>query len=239
MTPKLKFKIDPRQDLEAYIGFYNNAKYDSGRSWQWAIAKIFPELQQFNPTTGSSLPRRAIIKFIKKIYLEKGREIKRELSKTKRLWGKKERRFYELTNELFDKKFWPKGKYVAYPTIWGMFPRDLKNKTFQISGYRKSKVKVPVIIAHELLHFVFYSYFLKKHPEYRLEKYQMQLWHISEIFNEIVQGSMKWKKFFGGQPLGYPEHARIVKKLLKKVGNRVETDIFIESIVQEVERNLA
>lgn len=47
-------------------------------------------------------------------------------------------------------------KITAYPTFFPLFPRDIKNKCFLIP-ISKDLNKVKSVIAHELLHFAFFS----------------------------------------------------------------------------------
>ena len=100
-------------------------------------------------------------------------------------WLMVEKNFHCLVDELFCGHKWPKGKYIAYTTIWGMFPKFLEDKTFQIPFKHKNKRYVIVVIAHELLHFIFYDYFYKKYPKYRLDKYNFL--HTNSKFSEVVE----------------------------------------------------
>ena len=131
-------------------------------------------------------------------------------------WEKLEQRFYLLTDRLFKNKYWPKGKYIAYLTIWGMYPRFLEDKTFQVPHVHKEKKYVNVVIAHEMLHFKFYDYFLKNYSKYNKRKYDFLIWHTSEIFNAIVQNMPSWFKEFGAMVKVYPEHKKVIKRLQEK-----------------------
>ena len=117
-----------------------------------------------------------------------------------------------------------------------MYPRYLKDKTFQFPYRHKKKNFIPVVIAHEMLHFIFYDYIHKKFPKYKSYKYDFFIWHVSEIFNEIVQNSPKWFKVFKAKSMGYPEHKRIVNKLSKKYykKDKWQLDEIINDIIKLV-----
>ncbi len=81
-------------------------------------------------------------------------------------------------------------------------------------------------MAHEMLHFMFYDYFYKRFPKYLdQERYSFFNWHVSEIFNSIVQNSKAWAGFFGAKSMTYPEHKRIVSKMLNEFSDKAITDI--------------
>lgn len=234
MYKKLRFKVDYEQDVAAFFGFWKDANYDRGRNWRWAISSLYKEFKKYDPLKSGKPSRREIANFVEKKYIEGADEIETNLSRSEKLWRSKEKQFYKLVQDLFPPSYWPDGEYIAYPTIWGMFPRNLRSKTFQIPARRfRPKKRLVAIIAHELLHFIFYNYFLKEFPEYKKGEYQMRLWHISEIFNEVVQGSKTWIRVFGNKPLGYPEHTKIVRKLLRKFNKRIDADELIAEICEK------
>lgn len=118
----------------------------------------------------------------------------------------------------------------------GLYSRDIKNKIFQfpyshpISGYSVA------VIAHELLHFIFYDYFFKNYPQYKKPNKSLFVWHISEIFNSVIQKSNIWKEIFRAALLDYPFHKEIIKKLKKQYRQQIITDLLIESILEELKR---
>ncbi len=129
-----------------------------------------------------------------------------------------------MTDEIFSGYKWPKGKYIAYPTIWGMYPRFLDKKTFQFPYQNNKPNYIKVIIAHEMLHFIFYDYVYKKFPKLKRCEYNYDLWNVSEAFNVIIQNSHKWVKLFNQRTVSYPEHKDLIIKF-KKVWREIDGDI--------------
>lgn len=226
--PKIKFKISYKKDINTLLAFEKEARYNNGRILSWAIRR-YPKL---NPKD-----KKGIEKFVRNFYKEKKGIMGENLNRYRENWAKKEKDFYYLTEKLFPSKFWPEGRYVAYLTIWGVFPRFLKDKTFQIPYKYKDRKDVNIIIAHEMLHFIFYNYFFKKFPKYKNK--ELFVWHISEVFNNIIQNSPKWVKTFELGSMGYPEHKYIVKKLVKEYYRKKDqkVDDLIKDIIKTVKKN--
>ncbi len=162
------------------------------------------------------IKKEIVEKFVGEFYRKNKAIIEKNIDLYEINWNKKEKTFYKLVKKIFTEIPWPKGKYIAYSTMWGMYPRFLEDKTFQVPYKHKNPKYVNVIIAHEMLHFIFYDYFYKKYPGYRSKKYNLFVWHISEIFNVIVQNSNKWMKVFKLKTMPYPEHKKVIKKLKEK-----------------------
>jgi len=113
-----------------------------------------------------------------------------------------------------------------------MYPRFLDDKTFCIPYLHKNEKYVNVVIAHEMLHFVFYDYFYKKYPEYNNSEYNFFVWNISEIFNSLIQNSNEWIKVFKEQSMTYLQHDIIINKIRDLKINNI--DLLIEKIISEV-----
>jgi hypothetical protein len=234
--PTVKFRIDPSKDLRTLRAFVKDAKYDGGRSLQWGIFRRHPLLKPLliNP---SRLPLTAIRKYINSTNVEQRSRQRQASKKIEKEWKLKKKSFFRLSDELFCRARWPKGKYIAYFTIWTMFPRFLKDKTFQVPFGHKKKGYVSVIIAHELLHFIFYKHFYRWHPEYRRPRYNYFIWNVSEIFNALVQNSTSWTRVFKQKTMAYPEHARIVRKLHRELSQKKLTaEALTERILKEVKK---
>lgn len=236
MNPKLKFKIDYRQDVQTFFAFNNNADYDNGRTLEWAFFRKFPFLKKYQEGNTLKIDKKEITDFIQTFYKKEKETMLKNISLYKSNWSKKEGMFYNMTDEIFGCDLWPKGEYIVYPTIWGMFPRFLENMTFQTPYRYRNKKYVNVIIAHEMLHFIFYNYFYKKYSKYKKNDYNFFVWHISEIFNVVVQNSPKWLNVFKVKTMDYPEHQKIIKKIEGKYGHKKEwkVDDLIKDIILAV-----
>jgi len=234
MNPKLKFKIDYKKDIQAFFDFNNSADYNDGRTLEWAFFRNFPFLEKYKEGNTLKIDRKKIIDFVKSFYEKKEKIIQKNMSVYQSNWQKKEEKFYGLVDKLFGGNFWPKGKYIVYTTIWGMFPRFLEDMTFQVPYKYKKKKYVNVVIAHEMLHFIFYNYFYKRYPQYKKDEHNFLVWHISEIFNVIVQNSSNWLKVFGIKTIDYPEHQEIIMKIENRYGKK--SDWQIKDLINDIVR---
>ncbi|MDI6780384.1 MAG: hypothetical protein QME25_09425 [Bacteroidota bacterium] len=236
--PRVKFKIDFRKDLKTLRAFVNDAKYDRGRSLKWGIFRRHPYLRSLLQNQ-KRIPIKEVKKYIIRIYSKHDNTIKHNLVRYRKEWSVKESKFFELTNDIFNGYRWPKGKYIAYLTIWSMYPRFLEDKTFQIPIKHQKKGYINVIIAHEMLHFIFYEYFYKLYPRYRQSRYNHFVWHISEIFNVLIQNSPVWFKVFKTKTMLYPEHKKIIARLRKKMSaQNLSASNLIVMIIKEVKKEM-
>lgn len=229
MHPKIKFKIDPKKDISTFFTFLMEAKYDGGRNFKWAILKNYPYFKKFD----KNIDKIIVKEFVNNYYLKNNKTIKDNVVIYEKNWKKIEKDFFNLVERTFPQTKWPKGKYIAYTTMWSMYPRFLDDKTFQIPAISKKKKTVNFIIAHEMLHFIFYKYFLNKYKKYRSHKYDFFVWHISEIFNVIIMNKSDWQKILKNKDDGYPEHKNIIKKLSKK---NYSLDELIDKLILEVKK---
>jgi hypothetical protein len=229
MYPKIKFKIDFKKDILIFFNFLRDSKYDEGRNFQWAVLKHYPYFKKFN----KNINKKIVEDFVFKYYSKNKKFIERNLTIYEKNWKKIEKEFFVLIKNIFPKLKWPKGKYIAYSTIWSMYPRFLDDKTFQIPAISKKKKIVNFIIAHEMLHFIFYEYFLNKYKKYKNHKYDFFVWHVSEIFNVIIINRPDWQKILKNKDNGYPEHKKIIKKLSKNYYNLQD---LIDNIIEEVNK---
>jgi len=229
MHPKIKFKIDPKKDISTFFDFLKDAKYDEGRNFEWAILKHYPYFKKFN----GEVDKKIVQDFVFKYYSKNKKAIEKNIITHENNWKKIEKDFFKLAHDLFLDTKWPKGKYIAYTTMWSMYPRFLDDKTFQIPAISKKKKVASFIIAHEMLHFIFYEYFLNKYKKYKSHKYDFFVWHVSEIFNVIIMNRPEWQKILKNKDDGYPEHGKIIEKLSKK---ECCIDELVDNIVLEVNK---
>lgn len=226
---KIKFKIDPKKDISTFFDFLKDAKYDEGRNFEWAILKHHPYFKKFN----GEIDKKIVKDFVFKYYSKNKKAIEKNIITHENNWKKIEKDFFKLAHDLFLDTKWPKGKYIAYTTMWSMYPRFLDDKTFQIPAISKKKKVASFIIAHEMLHFIFYEYFLNKYKKYKSHKYDFFVWHVSEIFNVIIMNRPEWQKILKNKDDGYPEHGKIIEKLSKK---ECCIDELVDNIVLEVNK---
>ncbi len=238
LSPIVKFKISEKRDFDTVCAFAKDSKYDDGRSLQWATYDKYPELKELLED-GIIKNKKALRQFIHKEYMAKREGMLLALAVNKKHWEKIAQQYYSLVDGLFNHRPWPKGKYIAYGTIWGMYPRFLEDKIFLIPFKHRAPKYIPVVVAHELLHFMFYYYFYSHYPKYRKPTNNYFVWHVSEIFNSIVQNSPTWLQLFHQKSISYPEHAKVVSRLRRKYYRRSVWDIaeLTDEIIEEVKKN--
>ena len=211
--PYLTFNIYPKKDISTFFSFVQDAEYDEGRNLEWAVFKNHPKLRKYFEKTKFIGKQSDISEYVERIYSQDEKLMYGWKDYCETVWSGNRERYYEVVHSIFDASFWPDGKYIAYPTIWGMYPRFLEDKTFQLPYAEEKRDKLLFVIAHEMLHFIFYEYFFSKYPEYREGDHDFFLWNVSEIFNTIVQGSITFPSDMNDSEAAYPEHEKIVSEL--------------------------
>lgn len=236
--PCVTFRKSAKKDFEILRAFVKDAKYDNGRNLDWAVFKKYPQLKRhFSRDKYYRIKNEKELRyFIYKTYRIKRTAMDSVLTRHKRYWEKVSPSFFSLVDALFGGRKWPQGKYIAFGTIWGMYPRFLKDKTFQVPFWHRAHRYVLIVIAHELLHFMFYDYFYERYSEYRRPKYNFLVWHISEIFNTVIQNSPVWLNYFKLKSLAYPEHKKITIRISRVFYYRSvwNLDALVGEIIKEV-----
>lgn len=116
------------------------------------------------------------------------------------------RRFFDEVEKIFKDHPWPKGTYIAYLSLFDFCPRFLDDKTFSVFLYDNDENTLFTIF-HEMLHFIFYDYCLKRHPKIfkKLDTERGPFWEIAEMFNAVVQQTPVFSKLHGPTGnIGYP-----------------------------------
>lgn len=236
MFPILKFKIDYKKDVLSFFAFVRDAEFDEGRSLNWAVLNVHSYFKKYKSGLTLEISKKEADDFIKDFYEKNYTEMEKNLKVYEGNWNKEQKDFYLLVQDLFGQRKWSEGKYIAYPTIWGMYPRFLEDKTFQLPYKCKNKKNINTTIAHEMLHFIFYDYFYEQYPKYSKDELNFFVWNVSEIFNSVIQNSPKWLKVFKTKNMDYPEHEKIIKKLSKKYHQKEKIAIgeLVEDIIREV-----
>lgn len=222
------------KDIECLNNFLQESKSKHGDKeiFSWAIAP-HKEL-----VATPHLTKRIISAYVHSFYNNHEEKIAMHRSSIENTWRKKELKFFKLTEELFGDSYWPKGLYIGYLTIWGVYPRYLENKIFFVPWNHARKGYAYSVIAHELLHFKFYDFFSKKFPEYKNLTSNTFVWHVSEIFNAVIQLSLPWLRVFPAKPMLYPVHSRLVRKCLIwwKALSKKDKNVYIliEKIIKEL-----
>jgi hypothetical protein len=238
---KIEFLLDSKFEQKILEGFVKDSAYDEGRNLEWAVIQKYPQLQKFfhksNAHNGYEvLGQNKIDDFLRSEYLLNADKFGETLKNYEQKWKSKEPKYLKLVGDLFGEFSWPNCVYQAYGTIWGMYPRFLEEKSFAIPLYHQNPDYVSVVIAHEMLHFVFYEYFYLKYPKYKDENCNFLVWNISEVFNTIIQNSSEWLDVFGLETMEYPEHEEVVLELASRYSQeKPNVDVLIDWLVKRFE----
>ncbi|OGF31931.1 hypothetical protein A2533_00645 [Candidatus Falkowbacteria bacterium RIFOXYD2_FULL_35_9] len=213
-SPKIKLKIDLKQDIENAKWFVKN-----GQFVDWFLPRELYFILEEKYSTKQK--NQFITDYTNQTFEAKKGQIKAGVEKSKFRWQKTEKSFFNFANDLFQDHKWPAGKYIGYASIFKMFPRDIKNKTF-FFPYSDSRLDPIQTIAHELLHFIFFDYVKKKyklgqHSQLK-NKAKNYIWQVSEAFNTTIENSAEFKKIFHVRKncKPYPECRKIYTKMNKQ-----------------------
>jgi hypothetical protein len=245
MIKKINFKISKKQDLSTLKAFVKESKYGDETTLKCAFFNLYPGLKNYIKRKKVGEPEfyisdiNSIKSFIDNEYATNKVTLRENLNKIQAGWGEKTETYFRLASELFAEKYWPKGEYTACATIWGIYPRFIERRLFQIPALKLEKQFTMIVIAHELLHFAFYNYFLKNYPEYTMNENSFFIWNISEGFNEVVQWHPKWIREFGFGCDIYGGRDEIVKKLQKKYSKLdiIDSKNLIDDLIIEIKKN--
>jgi len=214
--PKIKLKKNISMDVQNGIGFLN---YQEVKNKKFLVKKFFPEnLHYVLSNNFSKKEKEKIIEeYTKLIYKNKKKEIDKGLKDAKENWREVEERYFRLIDGIFKKHPWPKGSYRGFISIWGVFPRHIEQKIFFFPYKHQIPEFTNKVIAHEMLHFIFFDYLQKKYNvdenttiKGRAKDY---LWKISEIFNSVIESWEPYSKLFKGKAKPYFNDGGIFKKM--------------------------
>lgn len=222
---KVVFKIDKEKDKEMILWFSNNPVGLDGVDRFERAMRLIPQLKNLRNFDEEERKKRinAVVDWIYGVEKEK---MERGIKEIRLIWQEKEKDFLEKASKIFDNYGWPKGQFVGYPTILAIFPRNIKERTFQTS-YRNTELSIQVIM-HETLHFIFFEYF-KENFDGRLE--EKGLWELSEILNDMIMARPPLSELYN-HPLKVRESlAKKTKELARVYDKSNSMHDFIEKAI--------
>ena len=218
ISPKLKFKLNLELDIDIANQFLDVRV--GGVDFGKGIIELYPQLKPAKKTGGNKR-KKIIEKFTTNYYQFHTKELQKTLEKTKKDWQEREKDFFKATNKIFNLYPWPEGDYICYLSIFNCNPRFLETKTFQV--YYKHPEGTNHVIAHEMLHFIFFDYLEKKEKQFAKTVKKDRIWLMSESFNEIVLELPQLEFFKSKQPFHYPETEKMIKSLKCLLKGRIFT----------------
>jgi len=229
--PKIKFKADLRTDTENCVSFL---KHKRPRQNKQFVVWFLPEEFRYILDKKISIKKRdEIIKeYVKHVYKIKSKEIKEETKKAISEWRKVEIKYFKLVSKIFKNHPWPKGNYRGFASIFHMFPRYIDRKIFFFPYTHKIPKFANKVIAHEMLHFIFFDYINKKYGLRQDSKIKGQpnnyIWQVSEVFNNAMESWDPYKKIFkfGSRP--YSGTEKIFAQMKKRWAKKQDVDWLLD-----------
>ncbi len=205
MYPKIKFDLNIPLD------------FGIGSKWPYAVTQ-YPEILK-----GS------LDKFVNYYYQEHDVDLKQSLKIIEHNWNKVRSHFFKVSDKVFNNYSWPDGKYICFLSIFNCNPRFLDDKTFQI--FYRTDVNTNVIIAHEMLHFIFYDYFEKRENDLYNKLGTDGIWRLSESFDILALENPIYKILNPKVSSHYPELNNLTDLLRNKMtGQDFTVSNFIKSV---------
>lgn len=182
MNPKLKFVFNKILDFQIARNFYRSPEHGGINFWE-DTTNIYIDLRRIDSIKNKNF---FLDQFIKKIYENERIEMLKRKKQISKLYKENSKRFFIETAKIFKNHYWPEGKYICYFSIFDFGPRFLEDRTFQVYIFGSDKL-VLFTIFHEMLHFAFYDYAIKKYPRIfkNLDTERGIFWDLAEIFNSI------------------------------------------------------
>ena len=215
MDLNIKFELNKELDKQMAFIFISRTSKVGGIDFSKGVTNNHPELEEAKSKEESE--RKEIIsKYFDKFYDEHSEELGNKVIESKKEWSKVESKFIEQINKIFKNPTLPEGKYIGYLSVINCNPRFLENKTFQF--FYKHRDGSNMVTAHETLHFFFFDYSVKNHPDVfgKLDKGKGIFWMLSEVFNDVILSLPEFIEIHGKEEfISYPAHKEYVEYMKK------------------------
>lgn len=193
--PKLKFSFSLYNDFNVAWSFYNNPLHGGSDFWRKGAIQYHDDLINIENVKNK---KEFLLEYISSLYIQHNKEFEHRKAEINVLYKQKELRFFHETNKIFNNHPWPRGEYVAYLSVFDFCPRFLDDKTFFVFMY-DSDDGLKYTVFHEMLHFIFYDYCLKKYPKIfgMHSTEEGSFWELAELFNLVLQQTSAFVKLHG------------------------------------------
>lgn len=223
MKLRVKFKLNKALDKKMAMAFLDFKQ--GGVDFSNGIINIHPELKILIKNINIKEKQKISNAYFDKFYKKHNDYLKEQTIKFSAGWRVIENEFMHEVDMIFKGHRFPSGKYIGYLSIINCNPRFLDNKTFQIFYLHPQGVRY--VTMHELLHFIFYDYAIKKFPKIfkKANTERGVFWDLAEIFNVIILSSLEFKKIYGQKTvLPYHEHKKYITNLTALWKKRQDID---------------
>ncbi len=221
--PKLKFELN--LDLDIDIGTEFLSVQGGGIDFGKHIVELHPDLSVAKKL-GENLKRSEVGKYTRKYYRLHKTDLQEKTRRFSENWARVEDRFFESVKRVFGSHTWPEGRYICSLSIYDCNPRFLEDKTFQV--YYLHPQGSNHVIAHEMLHFIFFDYLDKKEKRFKNKIDEGTTWLLSELFNDVVLDLPEFIEFKSKDGGFYPEVAEFAKKFEGKLKGIIDIKSFFQ-----------
>ena len=232
--PKIGFIYDPNADADCAVGFLDKSKAETGANF---LKRFLPEElhQVIGGTLSEEKKGRVIRVYVSDYYKRNEKDLRNRFELIRSDWSGVEEKYFNLIGQLFNNHPWSDGEYTGLGTIFHIYPRFIAKKTFHFPLNHRIEHYANKIIAHEMLHFMFFDYVERK---YKLgEKSEIHgretnyLWKVSEAFNSVIQGWAPYQKLFNSKPNPYPEVVEIYEKMDAQWRESQNVDLLLKELL--------
>jgi len=227
-NPKIKFVVDANQDIKNYILF---SKYSDPKFLKMFLPKKLHYILKKNFSEKNKI--KVITEYINNEFNLHKNEINKNVKEVSKKWKLIEKSYFKLICKIFKNHPWPKGEYIGFTSIFEMYPRDIKEKIFYFPALHKNLNFSLAIIAHEMLHFIFFDYIkarydINENKELK-NKNPKYIWNISEVFNLVIETWKPYQKIFktNSKPY-YFVHAKMLSKMKKLWKEKKDVDCLLD-----------
>ncbi|KKQ35395.1 MAG: hypothetical protein US50_C0016G0025 [Candidatus Nomurabacteria bacterium GW2011_GWB1_37_5] len=224
-----KESFHPKIDFEMALGFLKRRK-DRPDFLKWFLPK---ELHYILNETYSEKEYSEIIEnYINNKYSADKESIDIDFKRAKEEWQKIENDYFSIIEQIFNGYQFPKGKYTGIGTNFNMFPRFIQKKIFFFPLQHRRQGTAPYVIAHEMLHFIFFDYIDNKYSIKEGDKIKEDdpkyVWKVSEAFNTVMESWEPYKKLFKIDGRPYTETKEIFEEMKKQWSEKQDIDWLLD-----------
>ncbi len=226
--------VEPSIDARNGVGFANSEIKMGRRDF---LKKFLPDVLYYvaNKSVSREKRRRLISGYARYYYKAHRQEIENGTKAVRADWRKVEKRYFQIVSRIFKNYPWPSGHYIGFATVWHSYLRDTSHKTFYFP-YRHTMPKYAnKVIAHEMLHFMFFDYIKNRYglnERSRIAgKSKDYIWELSEVFNNVIEEWNPYKKIFKFPTRLYKGTEVMFEKMKKQWEKNQDIDLLLDKLL--------
>ena len=225
--PEIKFFLNSRcveLDVIYTQYFVNEPSKDGLFEKRNRLYKQYPPLKEIEGKLFSE-QQKILFPYFESLHKKYHKELNENMHIAQDKWVTVEEKYFSYCSKLFPNTEWPDGNYISYMSVIDIGTIIKKEKSFQLFYKNVEKGISNSILAHEILHFIFYEH-MKRYPEIEGKK----LWEMAEVFNKLVQNLEGVKEFtYPKDKLLFASMENRLKMLREKfTQNNIEIDNFVD-----------